>query len=82
MFHYKNNLFFGRREDGNVRVLKIHPDHKFPGFPTVNGPPPVADQWVELDAIIDADGWASIVASVSKQGETGATFRQARDFHG
>ena len=31
---------------------------------------------------IDADSWASIVASVSKQGEEQGRFYQAKEFHG
>lgn len=31
--------------------------------------------------VIDASSWASVVASVSAQGETGESYRAALDFH-
>jgi len=31
---------------------------------------------------IDADSWASIVASVSARGDTAEAFQEAREFHG
>lgn len=63
-FHWKDNWYFERRENGGVRIY--HLDERG-----------IADEDIE----IDADSWASIVASVSASGETGETFREARDFH-
>lgn len=37
----------------------------------------IADEDIE----IDADSWASIMASVSAQGETAESFQEARNFH-
>jgi len=70
-FHWKDNWFFERREDGSVRIY--HEDLE-------------ADQeggLVEYDVCldIDADSWASIIASVSAQGETAKSFQEARNFH-
>ena len=79
MFHYMNNLFFGRLADGSVRILKFHMDKKWP-----EGESPKIDQRYPdsmIDLEIDPNGWASIVASVSKQGETGERFYRAEKFH-
>jgi hypothetical protein len=64
-FHAKDNWYFRREEDGSVRILA--PDSLGPG----------AHQAVTLDA----NTWASVVASVSGTGETAATFEAARSFH-
>ena len=65
-FHARDNWFFRREDDGSVRILA--PDTMGPG----------AHQAVTLDA----NTWASVVASVSARGETSETFQAARDFHG
>lgn len=65
-FHARDNWFFRREDDGSVRILA--PDSMGPG----------AHQVVTLDA----DTWASAVASVSAIGETSETFQAARCFHG
>lgn len=64
-FHARDGWFFRREDDGSVRVLG--PDSLGPG----------AHQVVTLDA----DAWASVVASVSSGGETFETFRAARSLH-
>ena len=70
-FHWKDNWYFERLSNGGVRIYHEERANKgegeFPEYDTC------------LD--IDPDSWASIVASVSKRGETGETFRQAREFH-
>lgn len=63
-FHWKDNWFFERREDGAVRIYHLD-EHG------------IADEDIE----IDADSWASIVASVSARGENAETFNEARQFH-
>ncbi|MBA7654778.1 hypothetical protein ES703_62671 [subsurface metagenome] len=37
---------------------------------------------IDVDIEIDADSWASIVASVSAKGDTAEAFQEAREFHG
>ncbi|WAZ20154.1 hypothetical protein STRCI_001253 [Streptomyces cinnabarinus] len=64
-FHARDNWFFRREDDGSVRILA--PDSIGPG----------AHQAVTLDA----DTWASVVASVSGGGETSESFQAARSFH-
>jgi len=64
-FHARDNWFFRREDDGAVRILA--PDSLGPG----------AHQVVTLDA----DTWASVVASVSAGGETSESFQAARRFH-
>jgi len=71
-FHLRDNWFFERRtEDGDVRIY--HEDLE-------------ADQddgFVEYDVCLDIDpaSWASIVASVSKLGETAETYQHAIATH-
>lgn len=64
-FHARDNWYFRREDDGSVRILA--PDSLGPG----------AHQVVTLDA----DTWASVVASVSSGGETAETFHAAQRFH-
>ncbi|MFI7126011.1 hypothetical protein ACIBQ1_09975 [Nonomuraea sp. NPDC050153] len=64
-FHAKNGWYFRREDDGSVHIAA--PDSMGPG----------ASQVVTLDA----NTWASVVASVSATGETGDTFSQALVFH-
>lgn len=64
-FHAQDGWYFRREPDGAVRILA--PDSLGPG----------AHQAVTLDA----NTWASVVASVSASGETAATFEAARGFH-
>ncbi len=93
MFHTHDGWFFERRSDGSVRVIKFDG----PGFPepseVVKDSPEHAKAVVGflssynnqqpkvLDVILDANTWASVVASMSKQGETAETFREACLFH-
>lgn len=64
-FHARDNWFFRREDDGSVHILA--PDSMGPG----------AHQVVTLDA----NTWASVVASVSARGETSESFQTARSFH-
>lgn len=63
-FHWKDNWYFERRDNGVVRIYHL-------------GELGIADADIE----IDADSWASIMASVSAQGETAESFQEARNFH-
>ncbi|GAB3847237.1 hypothetical protein [Dactylosporangium cerinum] len=65
-FHARDGWFFRRELDGSVRLTA--PDSLGAG----------AHQTV----VLDPDTWASAVASVCAVGETSATFRTARNFHG
>lgn len=71
MFHARQGLFFQREPDGAVRVTK-----------TVDGQPP-AISWVNVvcDVALAEHEWASVVASVSKTGETTERWQQALTFH-
>lgn len=66
-FHLADGWFFSRLSDGTVRIQKRKASHE--------QAPLVAE------ALIGADSWASIVASVSAAGESGNQFRQALAFH-
>lgn len=66
-FHWRHNVFFKRLDDGTVRVRH---------WTDFNGTP----QWV--DWVIPAPEWASIVCSVSAEGETRERWDAAQDFHG
>jgi hypothetical protein len=75
-FHWKDNWYFERREDGSVRIY--HEDSgSIPSIPLDDDDYPEYD--VCLD--IDKDSWASIIASVSERGETAETFKEAGEFH-
>jgi len=57
MFHESKGLFFERQKDGSVRVIKTYDER-----------PPRPDN-VVLDHTIPPGPWASVIASMSKQGE-------------
>lgn len=72
-YHSQGGWFFERADDGYVvitRRLPIHDDFRgdLDGWPV---------EYVKLDA----NTWASAVASVSKRGEDAETFRQAQELH-
>lgn len=73
MFHVDDGLCFERIKDGGVRVVKYESgdgcSHGDPDTPMVFG------------QVIDADGWASIVSSMSKGGEIDNRFYSAKAFH-
>ncbi len=64
-FHYKDNWYFERLDDGSVKISN-------PTMHTMKG---------IFTLTIDPDSWASIMASVSAQGETAESFQEARNFH-
>lgn len=78
MFHWTDNLFFGRRQDGSVRVLKFGSDWRG-GFPAADAP---AYPDAVIDKIVPAAEWASITSSVSRSGETSETYQRAVELHG
>lgn len=64
-FHAREGWFFRREPDGSVRLQA--PDSAGPG----------AHQTV----VLDANTWASAVASVCLAGENGTTYRRALAYH-
>lgn len=67
MFHAKEGLTFGRRKDGSVWIVKRASARE--------------DSEIVMDITLDADMWCSVIASVSKIGETSAKFDEAQQFH-
>lgn len=66
MYHYKDGWHFGRNEDGSVTIR-------------VDGLS--GDDVPHAEVVIDADGWASIVAHVSVHGDHNPYWQAALDFH-
>jgi hypothetical protein len=77
MFHWTENLFFGRKSDGAVRLLKFErtPD-RWPEVEKAADP----RAGVLLDVSIPAAEWASITSSVSHAGEA-TNYQHAVDLH-
>jgi len=67
-FHWKFDTYFKRLPNGGVRIRTWQEGHD--GYP------------IYADRIIDAPAWASIVCSVSADGETADRWNTAQDFHG
>lgn len=69
-FHWRDNWFFKRQPDGSVAVM--HKTDSYQG-----------DEYYISPALsIPSNEWASIVCSVSKDGETAERWDAAQDFHG
>jgi hypothetical protein len=66
-FHYKDNWYFKRLEDGSVLVSRVH---------SVKG-----QEQLYTQICIDPMGWASIVTSVSGGGETSERFFEFLKYH-
>ena len=66
-FHWRDGWFFNRQPDGSVRIMHRET---------------TASEWLREDITIDALSWASIVCSVSSDGETSDRWNAAQDFHG
>lgn len=66
MFHIQDGLFFARVVDGRVHIVLRENKE---------------DGEVIFETEISADGWASIVASVSWHGEDAKSWEAARAFH-
>lgn len=89
MFHAIGNLFFGRRVNGDVRIIRMPKDWAPQkeaawtagpkGWPSADSPFPFPG--CESDTTLGPDAWSSVVASVSAHGETGPSFRAFRRFH-
>lgn len=76
-FHWKNDWFFSRANDGSVLIRKVIPTRIDPERTTYDNRPTQ-----EITAVIPAAEWASIVCSVSHDGETSERWNQAQEFHG
>lgn len=75
MFHWQDNIYFGRKSDGSVRILKLKGTPQ--EWPVAEGDYPD----VEIDLTIPDSHWGSIVASVSHAGEKDRRWYQAMEFH-
>ncbi len=73
-FHWRNGWYWSRLADGSVEV-RNHGDFERPDKNHTFG-----DGRTTL--VIPAAEWASIICSVSKEGETHERWTKARDFHG
>jgi hypothetical protein len=65
-FHWRDDIYFLRQSDGDVKVTSYWQYNNCPQ----------ERRWV-----IPADEWASVVASVSAQGETSESWQKAKKFH-
>lgn len=77
MFHIRDNFYVGRRADGSVRIVKFKggkaPKHT-----------PVIDKPVHgavFDILLGPHEWASVIATVSHEGETAGKYLEALKFH-
>lgn len=66
-FHSRDGFYFKRQEDGAVRIRVAEGGR-------------AADS-VLREVTLPGDEWASVMASVSRQRETSATWERARAFH-
>jgi len=66
-YHAKDGWYFLREKDGSVSVVKRN--NASPG------------SYVVAECTFDPDTWASIIASVSRQGETSTRVAEAITFH-
>lgn len=66
-FHWRDDWYFRRMDDGSVRMMH----RKRGGY-----------EYLDVDMIVPSNEWASIVCSVSSDGETGERWNVAQDFHG
>ena len=76
-FHWRDNLFFKRLDDGSVQITtKIEPnkyDHETQQS--------IRYEMIRHQYIIPPNEWASIIASVSLCGETSEKYCTSVDFH-
>lgn len=67
MFHVSGGLFFERLPDNKVRIIKRESGRD--------------DARLIFEQIMDADSWASVIASMSYYGEEDYGFYRALNFH-
>jgi hypothetical protein len=75
-FHSHDGWFFKRLHVGGDVLVTYAPVDPLAEDAGVNG-----KHWPLLCVVLDADTWASIVASVSCDGETGPRYQEALRFH-
>lgn len=80
MFHSSDHLFFGRKANGDVRILKLpYPNAGCAGFPSADGEYPQA----EFDVTVPQNTWVSAIASIGRSGvEIGTLYDLAKQLHG
>ena len=76
-FHWRDNWFFKRQPDGSVAVM-----HKTDSYLGKRNCLQKDDYYLSPELSIPQNEWASIVCSVSKEGETAERWEAALDFHG
>lgn len=81
MFHVSKNLFFGRKANGDVRILKFPDDYKTAAVPWPDADYDGKYPDAVLDIAVKEDGWCSAVASVSRSGETAVSYCDACELH-
>lgn len=69
MFHSHSGLFFNRLDGGSVQIIKTYDGRD------------VRSDNVVIDITLDATSWASVIASMSAEGETLEKYTEARAFH-
>jgi hypothetical protein len=69
-FHWTDGWYFKRQPDGSVRIMR-------PSMSSVS-----AMEYLQIDIVIPPNEWASIICSVSAEGENGDRWNAAQDFHG
>ena len=74
-FHWQGGWYFQRttkrpdeKDDGTVRIFHVYRTE-------------MGEEKQDVQIEIDADSWASIIASVSYSGEIGGRWEQAKKFH-
>lgn len=67
MFHSSEGLYFEKLPDGGVRILKRSGSRE--------------DSPVIFDHVLDANQWASAIATMSHYGEENGGFYRALNFH-
>lgn len=76
MHHWSDSLFFGRTKEGDVRVVKFASPPK--AWPRAEDPYHIDSLF---DMVIPAAQWCSIVAHVSRRGETTDAYMDANTVH-
>lgn len=74
MFHWRDNIYFERLENGSVRIRKFTAT---PNFESVDW----QYQPTEFDITIPGLEWCSIIATVSGDGETTEKYYAAIEYH-
>lgn len=75
MFHLKDGWNFGRQDNGAVVI-----EHRNYQIDAETGKY-TSLYTVDTRLVVDADGWASIISSVSAGGEVDGRFFSALEFH-